>query len=76
MLSIDLTRMECKVFIVIQRYINSSSIDLTRMECKDMIEGERKIAYFCIDLTRMECKGLKPLRLNVNKAYRFNQNGM
>ena len=33
---IDLTRMECKVVLVVVRADSSVGIDLTRMECKEV----------------------------------------
>ena len=41
---IDLTRMECKYFIIVDEFCSQSSIDLTRMECK-YVKNVDKIQY-------------------------------
>ena len=55
-ISIDLTRMECKVTHLLSGEGILPRIDLTRMECKAVNAHDNFRHITGIDLTRMECK--------------------
>ena len=57
-ISIDLTRMECKVTHLLSGEGILPRIDLTRMECKVFRYPVPVPVAIRIDLTRMECKVL------------------
>ena len=61
--SIDLTRMECKVYMICKKGKRRYGIDLTRMECKDDLKGICQVFCYGIDLTRMECKVIYCVRM-------------
>ena len=73
---IDLTRMECKVYLCPHSCRSGKCIDLTRMECKVPKPYKTIIVLLRIDLTRMECKGIFFGAFFAMREYRFNQNGM
>ena len=56
MISIDLTRMECKGNCGNRGFYLQLCIDLTRMECKVIVYPSGYEQLESIDLTRLECK--------------------